>query len=163
MSTIKMVNQSHACGAGCGCGKINEIETTASLSVRVKAVGEQVKRLGARPAKPTSSTLAEEVEAELSQHRGVTAIVNEKTGAVATFAVPKPYFSLTPEERAALEKEREKLITTLPTLRLRDRLLAEKRIHAIEADLGRDRSGRESERRHAERVDERKRQRYGGE
>lgn len=157
MSSIKMVNQSHACGDGCGCGKNNKIETTSSLSARVKAVAEQVKRL----CEPRTPSLAQQVEAEIAQHPTAYALVNEATGAVATFVAPRPYFELTPEQRAALETERGELITSLPTLGLRDRILAESRLRAIEKDLGRDRSGRESTRRDAEREKERKRQRYG--
>jgi hypothetical protein len=161
MSETKMVHQSHSCGEGCGCGKNNNIKTKASLSARVNAIAEQVKCLAARVAKPTTSTLVDQVDAELKDHPGVGAVVNLATGKVATFVAPVPYFSLTPEERTALEKEREDLIASIPTLGWRDRTRASTRIKIIEGDLSRDRSGRESLRRDAERAQERDTQRYG--
>src|SRR5438445_10433814 len=60
------------------------------------------------------------------------------------FAAPTPYFDLTQAERDTLEAERTQLLGSLPTLSVRDRLLAEERIQRIEADLKRSRSGDES-------------------
>lgn len=163
MSAIKMVHQTHACGEGCGCGKgknktVNKKPQVdlAELAASVRAITERVKRLCA-------PSLAQQVESELKNHPGVGALVNEETGKVATFLAPKPYFALSPEERTALETERDELIGSLPRLPWTQRIRASSRIRAIEGDLGRDRAGREAERRDVERENERRRQRYGGE
>jgi len=159
MSKTVVVNQTHACGAGCGCGKANAGNTKVNLAklvTDVAAVVEQVKRVCA-------PSLAQQVEQEIEKHPGACALLNEQTGKVATFMAPVPYFQLTPELRTALEAERQALIESLPRLNWTERIRASSRIRAIEGDLSRDRSGRESVRRDVERENERKRQRYGGE
>lgn len=157
MTRTMMVQQSHSCGEGCGCGKNNKkSETIAAVAARVQAIKAQVVALCA-----PRTNLTRDVAAELTKHPGVVASVNEDAQTVQTFLVPHPYFELTPEQRTALETERSELIDSLPRLGGTKRIRAQTRIRAIEADLGRDRSGRESERRDTERASERQRQLYG--
>jgi hypothetical protein len=62
-----------------------QVDHLAALRETIGAITERVKALCA-------PTLANEVETEIAKYPGVAAIVNEATGTVATFALPKPYF-----------------------------------------------------------------------
>lgn len=66
-----------------------QVDHLAALREMIGAITERVKRLCA-------PTLTNEVETELAQHPGVFALVNEESGKIATFALPVPYFQLTP-------------------------------------------------------------------
>jgi hypothetical protein len=137
--TVVMVNQRHVCGNGCGCGANSKKET-----------------------KPAGS-LTEQVKAELKKHPGMIAAVDEERRVVREYMMPRPYFertanTLTPAERADLEKERDRLIDELPRLGWAARTRVQGRLDEVEGLLRSDRLDADVERRHQERGGERRRE-----
>ena len=108
-------------------------------------------------------SLTAEVDAELTKHADVVAYVNDQSGDVQTFLPPKAptaasFRSLTAEERKTLEAERQQLIQGLRSLVWADRVRAELRIKEIQRALDVGRFDDESDRRHQERREERRRE-----
>lgn len=81
-----------------------------------------------------------------------------QSSAPVQFVEPVPYYSLTPDEITALEKERKALSDSLPRLDQGARVKVEKRLRQIDQDLKRQRMIDATVRRHQERIEERPRQ-----
>jgi hypothetical protein len=140
-----LVTTNAACCANCGKPKLPK-----KVSVSAAVAGAVNAGVTAAMAKVATSqpSLAEQVEQELTKHPGVFAMVNERTGRVATFAASVPYFDAVPQPVQRLRAYVSELGTKISAreangapatevMRLRSELDAAKR-ELDEAEAGRD-------------------------
>jgi hypothetical protein len=167
-----VVNQGsgHICGAACGKSRSTSATVSPSTAKQVNdAVTRAMQSVLARKSEPT---LAQQIETELTkkENRGVVAILNEKTNAVATYLEPVPYFAtpsrndggLPPSDAVSpqVQKLRHRVATLgteLSQAEANNRPATE--IMRIKGQL--DTARRELDEAESGRKEERRRQRYG--